>query len=90
MHGNKDEILRLYWIFVITQEIAPHSGANNCRVAAAERSARVSLSLVNGSQKQYKHLKKNLHKMPEIASLLVVTYSSYIIPLLSNRACMLE
>jgi hypothetical protein len=28
--------------------------------------------------------------MPEIASLLVVTYSSYIIPLLSNRACMLE
>jgi hypothetical protein len=49
MHGDKDEILRLYWIFVITQEIAPHSGANNCRVAAAERSARVSLSLVNGS-----------------------------------------
>ena len=79
MHGDKDEILRLYWIFVITQEIAPHSGTSDCRVAAAARSARVSLSLVNGSQKQYKHLKKNLHKMPDCQ--LSSNKLLYIIPL---------
>ena len=80
MHGDKDEILWLYWIFVTTREIAPHSGGtHDCRVAAAARSARVSLSLVNGSQKQYKHLKKNLHKMPDCQ--LSSNKLLYIIPL---------